>query len=133
VKRETHERALLAAARVDFAAAAVGCGNQAEAPPKSAGGETKTEPKSEPSCKQLLHEAFPNGDPDWYGRGRGEGMRKDAKLTTCCEQMASRTDVDATELLRTSGCCHVSDWNQGIHCTPWGPPMPPVMRSAMRA
>lgn len=83
-------------------------------------------------CRAALKEAFPGGDPEWWSFGDPATLKKDARLASCCDALASQPapadGLAVTEELRTLGCCHVAGFTSAAaHCTPWGPPMPPAM------
>lgn len=85
------------------------------------------------ACLEQLEAHFPNGDPDWSSFWEGTQVT-DPELAACCTAFAGppRSALNDPwpnyELLRNAGCCHVTGWGREMHCTPWGPPMPPAMR-----
>ena len=129
--RPAHQRALRATLRVTMVGAlgaAAGCGSgPAPATPSNTTGAAHTAPATADECRAALDAAFPDGDPNWFSPGK-ESVRvatgdSDAELAACCAQHEAAFTV---EEYRDLGCCTVRT-AQPMHCTPWGPPMPPAM------
>ncbi len=135
-------RALAAAMRVALGLGlVVACGGRLAEPeppalPPSTGSNllATTPPTSAPgpvsetltSCEARLEAAFPNGGPPFYVNDVPPST--DPVLVACCQQLeAAASGLDATEMLRSSGCCHVASTSNASACTPWGPPVPPSM------
>jgi len=58
-----------------------------------------------------------------------------SEFKACCQQLAefhSGAAGDAVAFKSRGACCDALDWQGSIACTPWGPPMPPVMPSFLR-
>jgi hypothetical protein len=129
--KPSHEKALRAALRVTMfgvlGTGALACGSgtpkvaSSSAPLEASA--AKVELTSEGDCKQALAAAFPDGDKEFYEREhkakRAPTAATDTQLTACCE---AHGGTFATEDYRQLGCCSLK--YDGMHCTPWGPPMP---------
>ena len=127
--KPSHEKALRAALRVTMfgvlGTGAVGCGSGPAkvAPSASPLTAAKVELTSEGDCKKALAEAFPDGDKDFFEfehkAKRAPTATTDGQLTACCE---AHGGTFSTDDYRQLGCCSLK--YDGMHCTPWGPPMP---------
>src|SRR5262245_55203202 len=134
MKRETYERALRSAAQVSFLSLPLlsACAGPIQAPVsdasdgKAASGDgdlTVTE------CERTLKEAYPKGDPNWYGptpTARADTGVALEELVQCCRDMAGASAAQGNNLaLRDTGCCSLHHEtnaveNIGLACTPWG-------------
>jgi hypothetical protein len=130
--KQAHQKALRATLRLTLFGALGACGGGGTAATKPVSntpppGETRNvTPESEADCRAALTAAFPNGDDKWFDPNqktqRAPTDVPDEALASCCERHAA---TFGTEAYRDLGCCSTK-W-EGMHCTPWGPPMPPAM------
>jgi hypothetical protein len=134
-------RALAAAVRVALGSGlVVACGGRfaepepSRLPPSTTNPAATTPPNSAPgpvsqtleSCEARLEAAFPGGGAPFYVNDVPRST--DPLLVACCQQIeAAASGLDATERIRSSGCCHVASTDTTGACTPWGPPVPPAM------
>ena len=135
--KPAHQQALRATLRVTLFAALGACGGGGKSsatnttttnPTNTGTASAPAHPTSDAECRTALKEAFPNGDPNWPNPQNPTPREKtavsDADLQACCDGIAQ---AGSTEDYRSLGCCSVKD--NGVHCTPWGPPTPPAMRA----
>lgn len=138
---DNRSRALSAAVRLALGATlASGCGGTVAREPghEGEGGEpanalgavAPSDPSPAPTphplegCKEKLRAAFGDdaGAQFWE---REDALRTEPELVACCNAIVASTDGATTERFRNAGCCKVDVPDNGSHCTPWGPPMPP--------
>lgn len=148
MKRETYERALRSAAQISVLSLPLlgACGNtyvpvvDASAPDD---GEDD-DPRRPEECEAALAEAYPDGDPNWFGSSptpRVDTGVSVAELVACCELLPPSAEERSGSggPYQDSGCCSLNNEtggeieNVGLACTPWGPPMPRAMRGARQA
>ena len=147
----THFAALKAASRVAFGIVALaGCSEAAteedtlasesnimskdpEKPcPSKQDAGTDAAP-AKPSCENVLASAFPDGGDDFSSMQNPPKVSDEVK--TCCAEHLKSEDENTWQLQYRWSCCGVLDnWNNpdpsiGMACTPWGPPVPPSMKS----
>lgn len=153
----THRRALAAAARLALATVALDACDKDRAEPTPpapqpdaahdhGGGEhvaKADEPTPSPTsapvessapvdpireCRGLVDEAFPK-----ESQYPGEKRNVSAKVQTCCAELLVHDTSDLAGRHRWDCCANLPEGDRdpkvGMACTPWGPPVPPRMRS----
>jgi hypothetical protein len=90
---------------------------------------SQNHPKSteEACCKAEVAQA---SFPKTASETPGPDQRVDAVTRGCCDVLAKAADKSGDwGFPERAQCCPALGWTGSATCTPWGPPVPPAMRS----
>ena len=146
MRSDVHSTALRAAAKVAFSVAFIsGCSSAGDTTDDGSGKNADGTPASTSesdikrgchsekdaaapklTCDQIVNAAFPT-----EGNYPGAKAAVSMEVQTCCDELLTKSQGALTHH-RWDCCANLpADAGQGagIACTPWGPPVPPAMKS----
>lgn len=130
MRKDTFQKALMATAKITCCAGIFGLGCDSKT--TETGELTETQ-----ECQEVIADKFPDSDETVIS------ALVSKKVKDCCTLVAEYYDELAlqedgsydwsvvSEWEQRDQCCEALDWDIEVPgCTPWGPPMPPKLKSA---
>ena len=133
------QEALRATARVACCAALIGCGPAKAPPAQTPATQATTTPAEAPTdATESTTSAEPTLETcrEHVAQTLGQDKRGTDETKACCVTIAEHYNKQHLEGMQQwterMACCELLDWSRGgLACTPWGPPVPPAMPSAL--